>query len=85
MQGGRCDQVGGHPSFLLRPKGEQAVSAADHDVVAERGISVVDCSWAKLDDVPFAKIRGKHERLCEWRRCCAALPVGVALARRQCG
>lgn len=24
---------------------------------------MVDCSWAKLDEVPFAKIRGKYERL----------------------
>lgn len=48
---------------ILSPLGKQAVSKADRGVVAEFGISVVDCSWAKLDEVPFSKIRGPFERL----------------------
>lgn len=36
---------------------------ADHEIVKAYGIAVVDCSWAKLDEVPFQKIKGKHERL----------------------
>jgi pre-rRNA-processing protein TSR3 len=39
------------------------VSPADKEIVESLGIAVVDCSWAKLDDVPFSKIRGKFERL----------------------
>jgi ribosome biogenesis protein Tsr3 len=46
------------------PLGEQAVSPADVEVVRDLGVCVVDCSWAKLDDIPFSRIRGKHERLC---------------------
>lgn len=48
---------------ILSPFGQQAVSAEDREIVEELGVCVVDCSWAKLDDVPFKKIRGQHERL----------------------
>lgn len=41
------------------------MSPQDREIVEQFGISVVDCSWAKLDDVPFDKLRGKYERLCE--------------------
>ena len=26
---------------------------------------MVECSWARLDDVPFSKIASPHERLCK--------------------
>ncbi|KAG0339928.1 ribosome biogenesis protein tsr3, partial [Podila humilis] len=45
------------------PNGEQAVSPADKEVVREHGLAVVDCSWAKLGDVPFKKLRAGHDRL----------------------
>ncbi|KAG0322014.1 ribosome biogenesis protein tsr3 [Dissophora globulifera] len=47
----------------MTPNGEQAVSPADRDIVAEHGLAVVDCSWAKLADVPFKKLRAGHDRL----------------------
>jgi hypothetical protein len=53
----------GWPGVILSPSGKQALSKADHEIVKAYGIAVVDCSWAKLDEVPFSKIKGKHERL----------------------
>jgi pre-rRNA-processing protein TSR3 len=49
---------------LNRPKGTQVISPADRDLILNGGLAVVECSWARLDDVPFAKIASPHERLC---------------------
>ncbi|CEQ40403.1 SPOSA6832_02028, partial [Sporobolomyces salmonicolor] len=44
------------------PKGTQVVSPADREIVAAAGVAVVECSWARLDEVPFQKIKSPHER-----------------------
>ncbi|XP_049849462.1 18S rRNA aminocarboxypropyltransferase-like [Schistocerca gregaria] len=49
--------------IILSPAGQQAVSPLDRDIVQTGGIGVIDCSWAKLDQIPFQKIKGKEERL----------------------
>ncbi|KZT54861.1 DUF367-domain-containing protein [Calocera cornea HHB12733] len=48
---------------VVTPKGTSVVSPSDRDIVHESGVAVVECSWARLDDVPFAKIRSPNERL----------------------
>lgn len=32
------------------------VSRQDADLIRAKGLAVVDCSWNRLDDVPFGKI-----------------------------
>jgi len=39
------------------------LSSGDRDIVLKGGLAVVECSWARLDDVPFGKIASPHERL----------------------
>ncbi|GAQ91852.1 hypothetical protein KFL_008690030 [Klebsormidium nitens] len=50
----------------LTPVGVRCVSAADRPLVQAHGLAVVDCSWARLDDVPFDRIRCAAPRLLPW-------------------
>ncbi|KAJ3980610.1 hypothetical protein F5890DRAFT_1540524 [Lentinula detonsa] len=49
--------------IVVSPKGTQVISPSDRDIILQNGLAVVECSWARLDDVPFGKISSPHERL----------------------
>ncbi|UIZ28616.1 hypothetical protein KXD40_009305 [Peronospora effusa] len=49
--------------LVLSPAGEQAVSRADLDLVTSSGISVIDCSWAKVQELPYKQLRSGVHRL----------------------
>ncbi|BAP73739.1 UPF0293 protein YOR006C [Kluyveromyces marxianus] len=49
--------------IVVSPNGKTVVCPNDKEIVEEHGASVVECSWARLEEVPFNKIGGKHERL----------------------
>lgn len=49
--------------IVVSPNGRGVVCPNDRVIVEEHGASVVECSWARLDEVPFGRIGGKHERL----------------------
>ncbi|RXW21699.1 hypothetical protein EST38_g4142 [Candolleomyces aberdarensis] len=49
--------------IVVSPKATQIVSPADKDIILAGGVAVVECSWARLDEVPFNKIASPHERL----------------------
>lgn len=51
--------------IVLSPKGTQSVSPSDRGIIETSGLCVVDCSWARVEEVPFDKIRSPHERLRE--------------------
>ena len=43
------------PGVILSPVGRNCVSRDDLDLIMSKGLAVVDCSWNKLDDVPFGR------------------------------
>lgn len=51
--------------IIVSPNGKKVVSPEDRDILIASGCAVVECSWARLDEIPFNKIGGggKTERL----------------------
>ncbi|ODN76659.1 hypothetical protein L202_05303 [Cryptococcus amylolentus CBS 6039] len=49
--------------IVLTPKGKKVIAPDDDEIVQMSGLAVVECSWARLDEVPFNKIKSPYERL----------------------
>lgn len=47
---------------ILSPMGKSCVSKEDRDLIGEKGLAVVDCSWNRLDDVPFGALKTHLKR-----------------------
>ena len=50
------------PGICMSPQGTQYVSKLDKDLILNNGASVIDCSWARLDETPFNKMPCNHLR-----------------------
>ncbi|EON67007.1 hypothetical protein W97_06123 [Coniosporium apollinis CBS 100218] len=48
---------------VISPKGKKMLSAADAELLEQYGAAVVEASWKRIEEVPFARIGGKCERL----------------------
>ncbi|KAK4556319.1 ribosome biogenesis protein tsr3 [Recurvomyces mirabilis] len=52
-----------HPGVVISPKAKTIVSPADKEVLEQFGAAVVEASWNRIEEVPFAKIGGPNPRL----------------------
>ena len=57
-----------------RPNAKKTISPADKELLEQYGAAVVECSWVRIKEVPWAKIGGKCERLCRLRIIVLAAP-----------
>jgi pre-rRNA-processing protein TSR3 len=48
---------------VVSPKAKTILSPADRELLEQYGAAVVECSWKRVDEVSFARIGGKCERL----------------------
>ncbi|KAJ2904002.1 ribosome biogenesis protein tsr3, partial [Coemansia aciculifera] len=48
---------------VMSPEGKQVVSRADLSIMQQYGAAMIDCSWARIDEVPFNRIKAHHNRL----------------------
>ena len=53
----------GWRGLVLSPEGKQAVSPADREAVHAHGLSVIDCSWALVDGLPYHRMKGQARLL----------------------
>ena len=49
--------------IVLSPEAKLPVSPADIYIVEKSGISLIDCSWARLQEIPFRQMASGHHRL----------------------
>ncbi|XP_027202935.1 18S rRNA aminocarboxypropyltransferase [Dermatophagoides pteronyssinus] len=60
----RCLKLGQKfNGIILTPIATRCVSPSDRSIVDNDGIAVVDCSWNRIDQTPFHKMKGRHLRL----------------------
>jgi pre-rRNA-processing protein TSR3 len=52
-----------HQGVIITPNATATISPADRDTMQQYGAAVVECSWARTKEVPWARIGGKCERL----------------------
>ncbi|KAI1346725.1 hypothetical protein F5Y01DRAFT_265062 [Xylaria sp. FL0043] len=52
-----------HNGVIITPNGKHTLSPADRELMDQYGAAVVECSWARTQEVQWNKVGGKCERL----------------------
>ncbi|KAI0868467.1 hypothetical protein GGS24DRAFT_212579 [Hypoxylon argillaceum] len=52
-----------HNGVIITPNGKHTLSPADSELMDQYGAAVVECSWARTQEVQWNKVGGKCERL----------------------
>lgn len=66
---------------MNRPKAKKPIAPCDDEIIMASGLAVVECSWARLDEVPFNRIKSPNERLCKPLHSCSCRRVPAPLTR----
>jgi pre-rRNA-processing protein TSR3 len=49
--------------LVLSPVGVNCVNPSDREIIEKSGIAVIDCSWARIEETPFGRMKSPHPRL----------------------
>ncbi|KAK9463679.1 uncharacterized protein V1516DRAFT_698254 [Lipomyces oligophaga] len=49
--------------LVISPNGKVPVCPDDREILETFGAAVVECSWARVSEIPWSRIGGRHERL----------------------
>ena len=49
--------------IVLSPEAKVPISPADTEILEKSGMSLIDCSWARLQEIPFRQMSSGHHRL----------------------
>lgn len=52
-----------HSGVIISSNAKRTISPADKELCEQFGAAVVECSWARVNEVPWSRIGGKCERL----------------------
>lgn len=52
-----------YPGVVISPNAKRVLSPADKDLLEQYGAAVVECSWVRVQEIPWSRIGGKCERL----------------------
>ncbi|KAL2441776.1 18S rRNA aminocarboxypropyltransferase [Exophiala dermatitidis] len=52
-----------YPGVVISPNAKKVLSPADRELLEQYGAAVVECSWVRVQEVPWSRIGGKCERL----------------------
>ncbi|WYZ34329.1 hypothetical protein EsH8_I_000605 [Colletotrichum jinshuiense] len=52
-----------HNGVIITPNGKHTISPTDRELMEQYGAAVVECSWARMQEIQWSKVGGKCERL----------------------
>eukprot|EP00540_Astrosyne_radiata_P001809 CAMPEP_0116826676 /NCGR_PEP_ID=MMETSP0418-20121206/2663_1 /TAXON_ID=1158023 /ORGANISM="Astrosyne radiata, Strain 13vi08-1A" /LENGTH=297 /DNA_ID=CAMNT_0004455341 /DNA_START=79 /DNA_END=972 /DNA_ORIENTATION=- len=62
--------------IVLSPRGTVSVSPSDTGILEQHGMSLIDCSWARLEEIPFHQMQAGQHRLLPFLVCANTVNYG---------